>query len=261
MMHSAKPPHIVELERIDDHLRDGRPREAELLARQFAERHPQNIDGWILLGRAQIDLVQYAAAMASANAAIALDAKHPVARSLMMNALLRNGQPDAAFEQARQLETERKFDPALMLTIGSFYTQTNRHADAARCYERVRILQPANHAVIFNLTSAHIALGNLDKAEALFDELLRKDPQNFNAYYPRSTVRKQTAQSNHVAEMEAMLRQVSSSGEAEPILCYSLAKELEDLGEFGARLPLSQARRQIAPSRDGLPGRARHRHA
>ncbi len=65
------------------------------------------------------------------------------------------------------LEAEYKYDPAIGLKIGQFYSQTNRHGDAVRCYERVGVLQPTNRSVMHSLASAYIALGELDKAEAI----------------------------------------------------------------------------------------------
>jgi tetratricopeptide (TPR) repeat protein len=227
-----KNPLTTQLELIDDRLREGQPREAKTLAVQFIEKNPENIDGWILLGRAHLGLLEFEAALNAAERAVALDPKHPAAQLLLIDGLRYCGRHNDAFEAAKKLEVEKKYDPVILFRVGDFYTHSNRHADAARCFERLRILQPANRTIVYHLARAQIALGKTDVAESLFNDLLRKDPREFDAYYHRSILRRQTADHNHVAEMEQILAGMAVGERGEPILCYALAKELEDIGEW-----------------------------
>lgn len=230
-MQTTMPTQIASLEQIDNHLREGRPEAAEALGLEFTKQYPDNVDGWVLLGRAWLDLIRFANALDAGERAIAIDPHHPVARLLLIEGLLRCGRSAEAIDMAKQLENERKYDPVVLLKIGNLYSQTNRHAEAGICYERVRVLQPTNRDVVYHLASAYIALGELDRAEKLFNDLLRKVPHSFDAYYIRCNLRKQTADSNHVAQMENVLNNLLIGGDGEATLCYALAKELEDLGE------------------------------
>lgn len=220
------------LERMDDHLRQGLPLTARALGRAFVETYPENVDGWILLGRAYLALNDNSALMQCAERAVAISSKHPAALLLLGESLLRAGRIEEALASIRKLEKERKFDPAVLQQIGYAYTRTNRHADAARCYERVSVLKPADHQVVHNLAGAYIALGQIEQAEKVFDDLLRKFPHEYDAYYNRSQLRKQKPDSNHIAEMEKLLAELPPKSLAEPVICYSLAKELEDLQEY-----------------------------
>ncbi|SRR5665213_2239159 len=222
---------IRELGRIDDAVR-GNAANALSMAQAFVDAHPSNPDGLIFLGRAHQVRAQFSEALDAAERAIAIAPEHPVARLLLIDALYRCGRSEVAYSEAKSLEASKKFDPMILQQIGSFYTQTNHHADAARCYERVRVLQPTIATIVYSLASAYIALNEMDKAEALFNGLLRRDPYEYDVYYNRSTLRKQTAESNHVAEMERALEGSLQSETAEPVLCFSLAKELEDLKEW-----------------------------
>jgi tetratricopeptide (TPR) repeat protein len=230
--HAKQDPLLTQLGQIGDNLREGRAREAKSLALQFVEKTPENVDGWILLGRAHLNLMEYAQALDAAEKAVALEPNHPAAQLLRTEGLLRCGRNDEAFAAAKKLESERKYDPVVILEVGFSYTRTNRHADAARCYERVRVLRPAHRSVVHNLAGSYIALGEMEKAEALYDDVLRKDGHEFDAYYNRATLRKQTPERNHVAEMEKVLASLPPGDGAEHVLCYSLAKELEDLKEW-----------------------------
>lgn len=220
-----------ELSRIDSALRANFVGTLALI-KEFLVAHPNNIDGLIFLGRAHQVRAQFSEMLQAAKRVEAIDPRNPIGRILMIEALLRCGQSETAFQAARKLEVEKKFDPIILSQLGNFYSETNLHADAARCFERVRILQPTNIRALYSLAGSHVALGELDKTERLFDTLLRRSPHEYDAYYNRSTLRKQKPGANHVADMEALLKEPLRSETAEPILCYSLAKELEDLGEW-----------------------------
>lgn len=220
------------LERIDDFLRAQDPYAARSAGLDFVAAHPGHIDGWILLGRAHIELRDFDKALFAADCAIGIDGKHPVARLLRIDALQRCGRNDEAAAEVARLESDRKFDPAILRQIGQFYTRTNRHDDAARVYERVRILLPADKGVLYNLASAYTAIGDMEKAEGLYDAILKKDVHGFDSYYTRATLRKQTPERNHVAAMEQALAGLPPFHEAEHVVCYALAKELEDLKDY-----------------------------
>ncbi len=115
--------------------------------------------------------------------------------------------------------------------VGQIYTHTNRHEDAARCYRRAANLAPTNAQYLYNDASSAIALGRLGEAEDLLDRVIKLTPTDYDAYYNRATLRRQTASRNHVAEMERVLASSLRHPMGEVQLCYALAKELEDLGE------------------------------
>ncbi|HEY0301615.1 MAG TPA: sulfotransferase [Rhizomicrobium sp.] len=219
---------VEELVRIDEALRENAVVALEL-AEAFVAAHPDHVDGWIFLGRVLLARARFPEMLQAAERAQAIDPDHPVAQLVLMEALYRCSRSEEAFGIAARLEGRKKFDPVILTQIGNFYAQTNRHADAARCLERVRVLQPTNLGALYSLTASYVALNEMDKTERLLDNVVRWTPHEYDAYYNRSTLRKQKPESNHVAQMEAMLRQPLRSETGEPILCYSLAKELEDL--------------------------------
>jgi tetratricopeptide (TPR) repeat protein len=73
-------------------------------------------------------------------------------------------------------------------------------------------------------------MGRLDEAEAMLDALIAQRPSDYDAYYNRATLRRQTADRNHIPALEAALASIGE-GKAPPALSYALAKEYEDLGE------------------------------
>jgi tetratricopeptide (TPR) repeat protein len=223
---------LAQLQQIDVWIEGGLQNDAKELALQLTEKYLDNVDCWIMLSRACLGLVQFPQALDASEKAVEQGPSHPVARLLFIDSLLRCGRTNEAFEAAKVLELDRKNDPVVVRRLGNFCTRTNRHADAARLYERARVLDPTNPALVYNLVGAHIALGDLDKAVALLDGLLLRDPREFDAYYTRATLRKWSPEHNHVAAMEKVLANTPAGGWAEAALCFAVAKELEDMGEW-----------------------------
>ena len=77
-------------------------------------------------------------------------------------------------------------------------------------------------------------LGRLDAAEQCLDQVIALAPEDYDAYYNRSTLRRLTVERNHVSELQACLDSGNLPAKAQVPLGYALAKELEDLGEFRA---------------------------
>lgn len=109
------------------------------------------------------------------------------------------------------------------------YTHCGRHADAHRCLQRAARARPDDPRILYNLAAAEIALGHFEAAEARLDHVIALDPDDFDAWYNRATLRRQTPERNHVAALLAALERAAPRGDV--ALGYALAKELEDLGE------------------------------
>jgi len=132
--------------------------------------------------------------------------------------------------------------------IAQVFTRLNRHREAADCYRRSLATHPRNPGYLYNLATAEIALGNMAAAEALLDQVIALAPDDYDAYYNRATLRKQTTANNHVADVEKFLAAALTNPASEAALGYALAKELEDLGEY---------RRSFAALKRGADGRKR----
>ncbi|WP_323798976.1 sulfotransferase family protein [Parasphingorhabdus sp.] len=110
-------------------------------------------------------------------------------------------------------------------------TQLGDHAVARETLARAHALAPDDPAILYNLASAEIAVGEMGSAEKLLDQLIEIAPGDHDACYNRATVRRQTVDDNHIDDLMARLSKVSGNVAGEIQLCYALAKELEDIGE------------------------------
>ena len=124
--------------------------------------------------------------------------------------------------------------PVLLQELGLRFTMLGLHVEAERCYARARDLRPQDPGCLYNHATALIALGRLEDAEATLDQVIALAPEDGAAWYNRSTLRRQTPQRNHVAQIEMRLGTLPADAPQRIELGYALAKEREDLGERAA---------------------------
>lgn len=141
------------------------------------------------------------------------------------------GRFDLALTLVADLEREAAAATAFQ-KIGELFTLCSRHEDAHRCFARALLLAPHDAACQFNVATSLLGQGKFADAEALVDRLIARHPRDYAAHYTRAGLRRQTAERNHVDEMLALLKSGIPDLMGESYLCYALAKELEDLGEY-----------------------------
>ena len=122
-------------------------------------------------------------------------------------------------------------DPQALAHAAQIHNSCDDPAGALPYLERARAPGHDSVPLRFDLAAARHHVGDAAGAERELDELLQLEPRFGPALYLRSTLRRQTALSNHVDELEARLA-TGFPRELGRVQClYALAKELEDLGE------------------------------
>lgn len=117
-------------------------------------------------------------------------------------------------------------------TLGSVFTRCDQHDKSLQCFREAADQDPQDPMHHYNLGTALRFRGDFAGAETCFDRVLRQRPGDFETYYARSGLRTQTQENNHVAELEALLERGIRDPRNETIVCYALAKELEDLRDW-----------------------------
>ncbi|MEQ1818489.1 MAG: sulfotransferase [Terricaulis sp.] len=213
----------------DTLLRRGRRAEAAEAIAKLIEAAPAQAEPRLL--RARLDQIEgdFVAMLEAARQAIAIAPQSVIAGFVCVEAETMAGETAAARVRLAEIEQRHANDPVALRRAAETYTHLGAHAEADRCAQAARALRPDDLDGLFQAASCALAMGRLDEAEAGLDELIARRPTDFDAYYNRATLRKQTPLRNHVAAMEAALARLA--GNAPPALSYALAKEYEDLGE------------------------------
>lgn len=108
------------------------------------------------------------------------------------------------------------------------------HVEAKRLLDVVLVRAPHDAACLHVRGNMHLFDGELDEAERCYARSLDLDPSLVQNAWMRASVRTQTSQRNHVADLRERLKRLPAGHMGEPYLAYGLHKELHDLGEYEA---------------------------
>ncbi len=214
-------------------LEQQRPAEAADCCRRWLSAAAEDADAHWLLGMAQLQQRQLAAALASLRRARALAPRRADIAAQLARALSLGQQKAAAFAAAEAALTLEP-DSALTLdTLGVVFSRANAHGRAAGLFAAAVRLQPGNAGYQFNLATSLKFLGDFEAAEAAYEACLAADPQYWKAYPTLSQLRQQTPERNHLSRYQALLPGATTV-EGQLHLCMALFKECEDLGDYPA---------------------------
>jgi tetratricopeptide (TPR) repeat protein len=146
--------------------------------------------------------------------------------------LLALGRRDEARGAAQAALAGATTDPLLLDALGSFFSFAGDQHTALEAFDQAVALAPGNAHFIFNRATVRRFLGQLAASEADYDRVIALRPADFEAYKNRSDLRTQTADHNHIAQLERLVARGFADWRSEVQIRYSLAKEYEDLGDY-----------------------------
>lgn len=227
----ATPGLAAEVRRIGGLIAGKRGAEAAAASAKLVAAQPRYADGWLIHARASQAIGALDEMRAAAEKAHALV---PGAKTgfPLAEACLIVGDSARALEVLGAIERGAASDYAALRRLTDLYTQCGMFEGAGRAARAAAVLRPDDADTLFNLAPPALALGRLDEAEAALDRVVAQRPDDWEAHYLRSTLRKQTAGNNHISELEAALARGRGDARAETAIGYALGKELEDVGRI-----------------------------
>lgn len=156
------------------------------------------------------------------------------ARLLLSRAqcLLALGRLADACEAAAAAQGNAPSDPLLFDAIGSVFSQGNDQRRALAAFDQAVTLAPDNPHFVFNRATVYRFLGQLALAEADYDRVIALKPDDYEAYNNRSELRTQSAEANHIEQLEALIAQGIAQWQGYVQIRYAAAKEYEDVGNY-----------------------------
>lgn len=134
----------------------------------------------------------------------------------------------------RMEQSQSPPDPVLFDALGSLFSRMNDQDRALAAFDRAVTLAPGNAHFIFNRATVYRFLGRQEEAEADYDRVIALKGTDYEAYQNRSELRTQSADKNHIAELEAVVARGIADWNGYVQVQYALAKENEDLGRYEA---------------------------
>lgn len=138
-----------------------------------------------------------------------------------------------AQETAKQAAARFPDDCSVQLEVARVFTECGNHQGAEAFLRNAGKLEPHNPKYLFDYSTNQFFLGNTEETDkAITDFLDLHLPVRGRKLLLRSRLKKQTPDDNHVDMLKEYLAGQISDVEAVNS-SFALAKELEDIGEFG----------------------------
>ena len=116
--------------------------------------------------------------------------------------------------------------------FGYVLTKLGMFEEALPHFQRACELQPDNSQHFYNVATVHRSVGDFARATEALNTCLQLNPDSADTLLMRAGLRTQTRESNNVAELEAAYARSKDHPPNRLRVCYALAKELDDIGEF-----------------------------
>lgn len=192
---------------------------------------PPSFESWLNLARTRARSGQWAEALECARRAASLRSDHAGTALLRAQCLVALGRRSEAHEIAIRLTAVAGEQPEWNDALGALLTHCEDPVRALPFFERAVALAPARTDYLYNLAAAQRMTGDPHAAERTLGRLIALQPGDIQAHFMRSDLRAQTADANHVAELQRLFRKGLPPHE-EVMLSFALAKELEDLARY-----------------------------
>ena len=202
---------------------------AERICSELVARTADNGAAWALLTETALQRGRTDAAIVCADRAVALMPKDPIPLILRAKCLLVSGDARRAFEAAEAASKLVGNVPEALDALGAIFGLLGLHKRAKEFFLRTVAARPGVPQYLFNLAATERMTGALSEAEAHCDGAIALDRHYGLAHYLRSDLRIQSADRNHIEEMETLVRGGRLARPSEVMLRFALGKEYEDL--------------------------------
>ena len=197
---------------------------------ELNRRFPDYAHGWYMASFLMRKARRAGDAVRAIDRALRLD---PAPRDRLHRArcLLHLGDRAAVAAEAAIVRDFRFGDAAMHADAGTLLHEVGDHDGALAHYVRAIELDGREAQYYFNRAAVHRYLGDIEAAERDFDTAIALRPEDHEAYNSRAYLRTQTADRNHIEELERVLATCTSAPGRVQLL-YALAKECEDVADF-----------------------------
>ena len=213
------------------HLRKGRVSEAWRICEQLLELAPQREATQYLVSKTALQAGNARLALAHADQALTLSDKAAL-HLQRAQCLLVLGERTDTRQAVNDCIVRAPKDVAILLVAGSILNKCEDVAGALKIFRQAQQLEPDNASVLFNLATSLRFLGQLEEAEEIINRVIEDCPENQQSVLFRADLKKQTPDSNHIADLEQRIERGANDWKGEMNLCYALAKEAEDVGDY-----------------------------
>ena len=235
---NIKPDEFTQLLEITwDHINSQNVDKALVSCRKLTQVYSDNAEAWFAASFLAFQLRDSSQALVTIEHAIKLQPQAPRWQVHKAHVLLLLGDKKQALTLLKPWLIPAKVlaykDVELCAELALILNKLQCYQSSIELYQQAISLSPSDAGLYFNLASVQRYLGLLNEAEVNLNWAISLDPHDYEAHLQRASLRKQTADDNHVKQLKKLVESHSIHspiGKAQ--VCYALAKELEDLQDY-----------------------------
>ena len=209
------------------------PTEAVRACDKFNRDFPDSAQGWNIASLLATRIGDPGGALRAADNALHLEPGRVEWIVQKANCLVTLGRSDEARTIATEMALRLYPSAQQSAAVGLLLARLNLHKEAETLFIEAVKQEPHVSGYHYNLATVQRFLGKLEESEESLDKAIALDPDDVEAWSLRSGLRRQTVQRNHIAGLRDTLERVSTNPSRQVSVGYALAKELEDLEEYG----------------------------
>jgi len=199
---------------------------------QLNLQHPEYESGWYTASHLAMIVNQPLLGVRAIDQALQLSPGKPEWLLQRIKCLGAAGNVDAATAAARQL-SGHQFDTAMLAAhFGLALTRLAMYPEALRQYTRAAELESDDGQHFYNLAAVQRFLGNKEASLSAVARCLELSPDDEDAHLLRAGLKTQTKDNNNIVSLQDAHARAEGQDRKRVRVCYALAKEYEDIGDF-----------------------------
>ena len=201
-------------------------------ARAFLKANPNDKNVLTIIAHACFHNGDYKASIYYCKKLVKISPKSAEAYNNLGNALRCNtnfNQAIMAFNQAIRLKSD--YIQALIGKGATLYDQ-NKVSEAIQFYQDALRLNSKFIPALLNLSIAYISIGNFYEAKELINNILLIEPNNIEAHFQMSRIKKYVRDDSHISQLKKILLKTNQPIKTKILINHSLGKAMADIKSY-----------------------------
>ena len=222
-----------ELERLTRQLiQQGKLREAAETCDQMNQQYPEFSRGWYTSSHLATIIKEPILAVGAIDRALQLSPGNPEWLLQRVECLLAMNEVAAARATAEQLNAHLFDGAGVSAAFAHSLSRLGMFEAARRHYLQAIELDPGESQYYYNLATVERILGNIRAAHEAVTRCIELRPDDDEAHLLRAGLVTQSGESNNVNALLAAFARADGQARRQVKICFALAKELEDIGDY-----------------------------
>ena len=209
----------------------GRLEEAGQCCQDALKIKPDLVQAHFLVGLTALEAKDRTTAFSAFQSVVKLDRDHAAAWAQLARMYMQEGQVNKADAALRETQRIKPTDAIVLDLIGMVLSQMGEYGVAKAFFARANTTKPNHPPYMLNLANNLVYHGDTDTADAIFQDVLRIQPDSPQAHWALAGSKK-AADTRHIEQMQALAAGHTGNPRARAFYLYGIGKEYEDLKQW-----------------------------